>query len=155
MKMIARTLLAAAALAAAASAEGQTEEDLVGRLAEGKARLEKVCGRCHTVDTPLSRDMDRAGWDALMIDMAERGAQLGPGDKDVIINYLVARYVFSSKCTVCHAKERVYDRERAFAEWKSTVESMAARSPELMTPHEAALIVAYLTLVLGPGRGGQ
>ncbi len=156
MKLIAKTVLcAAAALALAAPAAAGPDEELVARLAEGQARLEAVCGRCHSVDTPLSREMDRASWDALMIDMTERGAELGPGDKEAIVSFLVARYVFSKKCTVCHAKERILDRERAYAEWKSTVEKMAAKSPDLMSPDDARLIVAYLTMVLGPAGEGR
>lgn len=148
--------LAAASLAVAAvPSAAETGEQLLERLAEGRAKLEAVCGRCHSVDTPLAREMDRAGWDALLIDMAERGAKLGPGDKDAIIGFLVARYVFSKKCTVCHTRERIYDREQAFSEWKATVEEMAVRAPDLISPDEAEMIVAYLTLVLGPPRAGE
>ena len=119
-------------------------------LSEGKALFEERCSRCHEIDRPLARDMERSEWENLLIEMASRGADMQDGEKELILDYLSARHVFTIKCTVCHTRERIFDRERAYKEWVSTVQAMAEKNPDLMTEQEAAAIVSYLTLMLGP-----
>ena len=120
--------------------------------AEGKALFEKRCSRCHEIERPLARDMSRAEWEKLLIDMASRGAEMDEEEKNLILDYLTARFVFTSKCTVCHTKERILDRERAHSDWVATVEAMSAKSPDLLTESEADAIISYLNLVLGPSQ---
>jgi mono/diheme cytochrome c family protein len=120
--------------------------------AEGKALFESRCSRCHEIERPLARDMSRAEWEKLLIDMTSRGAEMDNEEKNLILDYLAARFVFTSKCTVCHTKERILDRERARRDWVATVEAMSAKSPDLLTESEADAIISYLNLVLGPSQ---
>lgn len=116
---------------------------------EGKTLFEERCSRCHEIERPLARDMSRADWEKLLLEMASRGAEMTAEEKRLILDYLGARFIFTSKCTVCHTKERIFDRERAYSQWVGTVETMAAKSPDLLSEAEAAAIVSYLNLVLG------
>jgi len=121
-----------------------------GELAQGKRLFEEKCSRCHEIDKPLARDMPRPEWEELLIAMAGRGAEMNAAEKVLILDYLSARYVFTSKCTVCHTKERILDREQMYSSWKKTVEMMAVKDPSLLTKEEARAIISYLAIVLGP-----
>jgi mono/diheme cytochrome c family protein len=158
MKLSPSITVGAAALAVAllaGVADSGAADPLVERLGEGKKKFEAICSRCHGIDKPLSRDMSPPQWDVLLLDMAEKGAQVSPDDKVAIIDYLGARAVFAVKCTVCHTKEKVFDRERTLAEWQATVRNMAEKKPEFFTGEEAEIITAYLTLILGAPPASQ
>jgi mono/diheme cytochrome c family protein len=152
MKFSLSITFGAAALAAvllAGIAESRAADPRVERLEEGRKKFEATCSECHGLDRPLSRDMTPAEWDILLLDMAEKGARFGPDDKATILEYLGARAVFAVKCTVCHEKEKVFNREKTLAEWQATVGKMAEKKPEFFSREEAEIITAYLTLVLG------
>lgn len=140
--------LCACTLLAGASAP-RAEENLVKQLAEGKKRFETQCSTCHTLDKPFARDMSRAEWDQLLVDMAGRGAKINPQDTVLIVDYLSTKSLFSAKCTVCHTKEQIFDKENALSDWQSTVQKMAEKQPDLFTPGEVKAITAYLNLILG------
>lgn len=125
------------------------EDDLVGHVAEGKKTFETVCGRCHGIDKPQALDMERPEWAGIVEKMEKRGAKMTDGERELILDYLGIRNVFLTKCTVCHTKERILDRQQAFEQWKGTVEKMAAKKPALMTEGEVRSIIAYLTVILG------
>ena len=112
-------------------------------------KLESACTACHTLDRPLSKDMDRAQWDALLISMMNKGASLSDEDKHLIIDFLTARRIFNARCTVCHERQQVFDREKVLTEWQVTVRKMGEKQPDLLTEDEIEAISAYLTLVLG------
>ena len=137
------TFLSGAAVAGA-------EDSLVDRLGRGQKMFESTCSACHEIDKPLSKDMGRTEWEALLVQMTGRGADISGEDKALIVDYLTARFAFSSKCTVCHTREQVYDREQTLADWEKTVAEMARKQPDLISDAEARVIIAYLTLVLGP-----
>lgn len=123
----------------------------VERLAEGKKKFESTCSKCHELEGPLSKDMSRAEWDKTLLAMAGKGAEFSSEEQGSMIDYLVARSVFASRCVVCHTKEKIFDSEKALADWKGTVEKMAAMKPELFSPGEVDFITDYLTLTLGAG----
>ena len=93
--------------------------------------------------------MGRIQWDALILEMAKKGAEMSGEDKALVLEYLTAKSTFSSKCTICHTIERVTDRKRMLFEWQEVVQKMAEKNPELMTGEEADLISAYLYTILG------
>jgi cytochrome c2 len=149
MKIASWFAVAAAAALLAVAAVAGAEDSLVDRLERGQKTFESACSACHEIDKPHSEDMGRTEWEALLIQMTGRGAEISNEDEALIIDYLTARFTFSSKCTVCHTREQVYDREKTLAEWEKTVAEMAKRQPGLVSDAEARMIIAYLTLVLG------
>jgi mono/diheme cytochrome c family protein len=151
MKLSPSITVGAAVLAVAllaGVADSGTADTLVVRLGEGQKKFESICSRCHGIDKPLSMDMTPAQWDVLLLDMAEKGAQISPDDKVAIIDYLGARAVFAVRCTVCHTKEKVFEREKTLAEWQATVRNMVEKKPEFFSREEAEIITAYLSLIL-------
>jgi len=153
MKMPSWVAIAAAGAFLSGAAVVQAADPMVERMERGRKALESSCSGCHKIDKPLAREMSRAEWDALLVKMTGRGARVSMEDKGLIIDYLTARHTFSSKCTVCHTKEQVYDREKTLAQWEKTVREMAARQPGLVSEGEARAIIAYLTVTLGLGNG--
>jgi competence protein ComEA len=149
MKIASCFAVAAAAALLAVADFAVAEDSLVNRLERGQKTFESACSSCHEIDKPLSKDMDRIQWEATLIQMTGRGAEISSEDKALIIDYLTARFTFSGKCTVCHTREQVYDREKTLAEWEKTVAGMAKKQPGLISEAEARVIIAYLTLVLG------
>ena len=147
---IAATCAVTAALLAGALPAG-AEGPGVERLAEGKEKFEAVCSKGHKREGPLAKDRSRAEWDKTLLEMAGRGAEFSSEEQGAMIDYLVARSVFASRCVVCHTRERILDNEKALADWKGTVEKMAEMKPELFSAGEVDFIVDYLTLTLGAG----
>lgn len=131
----------------------RAEENILKQLAEGKKRFETQCSTCHSLDKPFAKEMPREEWDKLLVDMAGRGAKISPEDTVLIVDYLSTKSLFSSKCTVCHTREKVFDRTQTLAEWQATVKKMAEKKPDLFTPGELKALSAYLVLVLGPPAG--
>jgi len=58
----------------------------------GKATFEKVCGNCHGVEVALSRRESKDGWNAIIDDMIQRGAQASDDDFGAVSDYLSANF---------------------------------------------------------------
>jgi competence protein ComEA len=58
----------------------------------GKATFEKVCGNCHGVEVALSRRETKDGWNAIIDDMIQRGAQASDDDFGAVSEYLAANF---------------------------------------------------------------
>lgn len=151
MKMLSWIVIGAAGVFLLTFSAARAEDPMVERMRKGRMMLESSCSKCHSVEKPLTKDVSRAEWDDLLIKMTARGAAVSMEEKGLIIDYLGARHTFSRKCTVCHTREKVYDREQALAQWEKTVTDMAARQPGFVSEEEARAIIAYLTATLGYG----
>ena len=55
----------------------------------GREIFELRCSRCHSVETPLSRRKDRAGWERTVWAMRQRGARLTDEEAADVVRYLV------------------------------------------------------------------
>jgi competence protein ComEA len=58
----------------------------------GKATFEKVCGNCHGVEVALSRRETKDGWNAIIDDMIQRGAQASDDDFGAVSDYLSTNF---------------------------------------------------------------
>src|SRR5579871_71848 len=58
----------------------------------GKNELVKVCSQCHEIAITTSQRFDRAGWEGVVADMANRGAVGTDDEFDAIINYLAKNF---------------------------------------------------------------
>jgi competence ComEA-like helix-hairpin-helix protein len=65
---------------------------LLGSLAtaqdSGKAVLERVCTKCHTLTSTLKQRNSDAGWSKIVDDMVARGAEASDAEIETIIEYL-------------------------------------------------------------------
>jgi len=56
--------------------------------APAKKTVESVCGGCHDLDTAIGERHDKAGWQAVIATMVNRGARASDQEFDAIIDYL-------------------------------------------------------------------
>ena len=112
---------------------------------EGKAAIEENCMECHTLAEPMKKITDRAGWESILDKMASKGAIMSKKKRLQILEYLVAKSTFQTKCSICHALERPLDKNKKFQAWIETVRRMAAKKPEHLTEEEIQAVSGYLT----------
>jgi len=72
--------------------------------APAKKTVENVCGGCHDVDTAIGERHDKAGWQAVIATMVNRGARASDQEFDAIIEYL-AKYFGVVNVNTATAKE--------------------------------------------------
>lgn len=125
----------------AQSNEPVTFEDFV----EGKAAFEENCIECHSLEWPLKKIATREEWDLTLTKMANTGAVLSKKQRIQVLEYLVAKSAFQTKCSVCHALERPLEKNKEFQAWVETVRRMASKKPEHLTEEEIKAISSFLT----------
>ncbi len=135
--------------AAAVAVAGDAIPDPLAGLRTGKIQFELVCSFCHKLDVVLAKKHDRAGWEQIVGAMTARGAALDATQRARVIDYLVVKSTFETKCASCHAVANTLASKRTRQEWGAIVKRMAEKSPPTFSPEEIALITAYLTLVVG------
>jgi len=69
----------------------QTEEAPESAPADAQALIQDRCSGCHTADRVFNADYDREGWVEVFDDMIDKGAEVSPEEKEIMIDWLVAR----------------------------------------------------------------
>lgn len=130
-------------VAAYAQEEGKpfTFQDFI----EGKAAFEANCMECHSLEWPLKKITDRAGWEEILTKMANTGAVLSKKNRQQVLEYLVAKSTFQQNCSLCHGLERPLEKNKEFQEWLETVKRMSAKKPDLLTDEEIQAVSGFLT----------
>ena len=121
--------------------ESLTFQDFI----EGKEAFEDNCMECHSLEWPLEKITDRAGWEETLTKMANTGAVLSKKKRRQVLEYLIAKSTFQQKCNVCHGLERPLEKNKEFQEWVTTVRRMAAKKPEHLTEEEIQAVSGFLT----------
>lgn len=143
-------VLASLILAGATTAfAGDVAQDPLTALESGKKAFEAACSKCHKLEIPLAKRLDRAGWEGILGAMTARGGSFAPAERALVIDYLVAKSTFETKCSTCHGTQNALAAKRNREQWEKTVKSMAAKNPPEFTPQEIEQITAYLTLAVG------
>ena len=112
---------------------------------EGKEAFEDNCMECHSLEWPLEKITDRAGWEETLTKMANTGAVLSKKNRRQVLEYLIAKSTFQQKCNVCHGLERPLEKNKEFQEWVTTIRRMAAKKPEHLTDEEIQAVSGFLT----------
>ncbi len=121
--------------------EPLTFQDLI----KGKEAFEENCIDCHSLEWPLKKIANREEWDLTLTKMANTGAILSKKQRRQVLEYLVAKSTFQTKCSVCHALERPLEKNKEFLAWVTTVRRMAAKKPEHLTEEEIQEVSGFLT----------
>ena len=121
--------------------ESLTFQDFI----EGKEAFEDNCMECHSLEWPLEKITDRAGWEETLTKMANTGAVLSKKNRRQVLEYLIAKSTFQQKCNVCHGLERPLEKNKEFQKWVTTVRRMAAKKPEHLTEEEIQAVSGFLT----------
>ncbi len=59
---------------------------------QGSEVMVRVCSQCHSPELTATKNMDQAGWKALVDQMANNGAQASDAEFDTITKYLAASF---------------------------------------------------------------
>jgi cytochrome c5 len=119
----------------------------VEQLTKAKAVFERACVTCHSLDKPLSKTFDKAGWKKTVERMGTNGAKISAEEAAQVVSYLLTKNTFEAKCSACHGIDRPLGKSKSAADWASTVQRMSAKKPGHLTEVEATDIAAYLSLV--------
>ncbi|MFC1844015.1 hypothetical protein ACFLZ5_04430 [Thermodesulfobacteriota bacterium] len=134
-------ILAGVVAAYAQDNETLTFQDFI----KGKEAFEENCLECHSLEWPLKKIANREEWDLTLTKMANTGAVLSKKQRRQVLEYLVAKSTFQTKCSVCHALERPLEKNKEFQAWVETVRRMAAKKPEHLTEEEIQAVSGFLT----------
>ncbi len=61
----------------------------------GKALMESRCSVCHPLTTISTAKYNKAGWEATVTRMVNKGAQLNPQQAGQVVDYLALTYQYS------------------------------------------------------------
>jgi len=133
----------------------------------------RSCTSCHGIDDYAYHAMDRAGWQALIETMKQKGAVLSDDDRSILLDWLVAKFGPDSKpfqptqgppptladgaarrllensCTTCHTLERVDAARFTQEKWQTIVVEMKNKGARL-ADEDVATLVEYFTRTHGP-----
>jgi len=137
----------AAADPAPASAAAQADE-------KGERLLNAGCGGCHDLRPVQSSARDRDGWNEIVQNMLQKGADVADADLPVLLDYLVEHYgpmpdgrgkdIVLTVCTMCHDLSRIKRGQRSPEEWMETLNSMLNEGAPL-SEADYPVVLAYLS----------
>jgi cytochrome c5 len=123
------TRLTAAPAAVPAAPAAQSAED-----EKGERLLNASCGGCHDLRPVQASAKDREGWNEVVQNMLQRGADVSDADMPLLLDYLAEHHgpmpdgrgkdVVLNVCTMCHDLTRIKRGHRSAEEWEETLNSM-------------------------------
>jgi cytochrome c5 len=137
---------APAAVPAAAAAVAQD--------AKGEKIMNQSCAGCHDLRPIQSGARDKDGWNDIVQNMLQKGADVADADIPVLVDYLAEHYgpmpegrgkdVVLNVCTMCHDLSRVKRGRRSPQEWEETLNSMLNEGAPL-SDADYPVVLAYLS----------
>ena len=146
----ARVTAAAAPQAAvpAAPATSASQDD------KGERILNVSCGGCHDLRPIQASAKDKEGWNEVVQNMLQKGADVSDADLPVLLDYLVERHgpmpdgkgkdVVLNVCTMCHDLSRIKRGLRSPEEWEETLNSMLNEGAPL-SDADYPVVLQYLS----------
>jgi len=120
----------------------------------GERLLNASCGGCHDLRPVQASARDRDGWNEVVQNMLQKGADVSDKDIPLLLDYLVEHYgpmpdgrgkdVVLSVCTMCHDLKRIRQGHRSPGEWMETLNSMLNEGAPL-SDADYPVVLAYLS----------
>lgn len=133
-------------------------KDFVLPEGDAKKTVEASCGSCHTLEVLQGKQWTRPRWQAVVENMAERGAALNKEDSAKVVEYLAKNFgedpgkeLVENICSLCHEWERVKEYPKTREQWSGTIKGMLFEGAPV-TDQEFNLIVDYLAKNYGPSK---
>lgn len=142
----------------------------------GRAFVLEGCVQCHDLRPILSQKKSAQAWRRTVNEMVWRGAPLFPGEAHVVADYLgqffgpaprpasaagsapersadslpagAGKDLLLAACVQCHGLATTLDEKKSEAEWRRSIEQMAALGARL-NGREQETLAAYLARSLG------
>lgn len=166
-------MAAIGALATAPAAAQQQQHASPFPPGEGRGIVAVACTQCHAPSTFTDLREDANAWRYQVYDMVLRGAQVGPGDIDTVVNYLAINFgpginvpppmrqvtlpdgpgkdLVEKNCVLCHGLDRVAAVKRSPIGWSDVLKRMEFYGAPLSGKDEQT-ITAYLESKFGADR---
>ncbi len=145
---------------------------------EGLQLIQEACANCHDLQRVFWQQKTEEGWEQAIAIMVWRGAQLLPGEAEIIQNYLVSDYdwdlspsssatpagagsvayplpegsgkgLVAEACVGCHDLSRIVSLPRSGEEWRRIVQEMVRLGTPL-SEGEAETVIDYLSTSFRP-----
>jgi cytochrome c5 len=172
--MVRDLLAAVAAIAALAAAPAAAQQRQPHALplppGDGREIVAAACTPCHAPSTFTGLREDADAWRYQVYDMVLRGAQVGPGDIDRVVNYLAVNFgpginvpppvravtlpdgpgkgLVEQNCVLCHGLDRVAAVKRSSVAWSDVLKRMQFYGAPV-SRKDAQTITAYLESQFG------
>ena len=142
-------LLLAVALACAAVVTGaqDTSPD------KGEQLQNAACLGCHDLRPIQTASYDKDGWAMVVSSMIEKGADVKPADKPVLVDFLFKNHgplpegagkdILLNTCTVCHDLGRVRAHTVSREEWEETLSAMLNEGA-MLSDQDFPVLLNYL-----------
>lgn len=137
-----------AATPAAATAAAAQDSD------KGEKILNVSCAGCHDLRPITTGAKDKEGWNDIVQNMLQKGADVADADIPVLVDYLAEHYgpmpegkgkdIVLNVCTMCHDLSRVKRGRRSPQEWMETLNSMLNEGAPL-SDADYPVVLAYLS----------
>ena len=148
----AAALLAVSTARVTAAAE-ESPAPVAAQDEQGERLLNASCGGCHDLRPVQASARDRDGWNEVVQNMLQKGADVSDKDIPLLLDYLVEHYgpmpdgrgkdVVLNVCTMCHDLKRIRQGHRSPEEWMETLNSMLNEGAPL-SDADYPVVLAYL-----------
>jgi cytochrome c5 len=143
--VVAAGLIALAGLAVSAAQD--TAPDKGEQIQNG------ACLSCHDLRPIQTAAYDRAGWTMVVDSMIDKGAEVKPVDKPVLVDFLFRNHgplpegkgkdILLNTCTVCHDLGRVRIHTVSREEWEETLLAMLNEGA-MLSDQDFPVLLNYL-----------
>ena len=150
--ILAMPVAAAALLALGAQSAGAQQPD------KGEQILNASCSGCHDLRPIQTSAHDKEGWNDVVQNMLQKGADVSDADVPVLLDYLVTAHgpmpdgrgkdIVLNVCTMCHDLGRIRMGHRSAQEWEETLNSMLNEGAPL-SDADFPIVLAYLAKNFG------
>jgi cytochrome c5 len=125
---------------------------------KGEQILNASCGGCHDLRPIQTSAKDKEGWNDVVQNMLQKGADVADADIPVLVDYLVAAHgpmpdgkgkdVVLNVCTMCHDLSRIKNGRRSAEMWQETLQSMLNEGAPL-SDADFPVVLQYLAKNFG------
>jgi cytochrome c5 len=119
----------------------------------GEQIMNAGCLGCHDLRPIETTALDKDGWTQVVSSMIEKGAEVKPDDRPVLVDYLVREHgplpegpgkaIVLNICTMCHTLKRIKQHGATAEEWQETLVAMLNEGAPL-SEQDLPVVLAYL-----------
>jgi len=120
---------------------------------KGEQIMNASCAGCHDLRPIQTGAKDKDGWNDVVQNMLQKGADVADADIPVLVDYLTTAYgpmpdgkgkdVVLNVCTMCHDLSRIKNGRRSPEAWQETLNSMLNEGAPL-SDADVPVVLAYL-----------
>jgi cytochrome c5 len=136
------------------AAQAQAPAKAADNDAKGERILNLACGGCHDLRPVQASAHDKEGWNEVVQNMLQKGADVSDADLPILLDYLVEHHgpmpdgrgkdVVLSVCTQCHDLTRIKRGRRSPEEWEETLNAMLNEGAPL-SDRDYPIVLQYLS----------